>query len=46
MLKVLTLLLQPLQRWQKRMAVFSQIEYPRVQGGHYGGGEKPGDTRN
>lgn len=32
----LTPLLQPLQRWQRRMTVFSQLEHPGVQGGHYG----------
>lgn len=32
----LTPLLKPLQRWQKKMTVFSQLEHPGVQGGHYG----------
>lgn len=32
----LTPLLKPLQRWEKRMTVFSQLEHPGVQGGHYG----------
>ena len=32
----LTPLLQPLQRWQRKMTVFSQLEHPGVQGGHYG----------
>jgi hypothetical protein len=32
----LTPLLKPLERWQKKMTVFSQLEHPGVQGGHYG----------
>jgi hypothetical protein len=32
----LTPLLQPLERWQRKMTVFSQLEHPGVQGGHYG----------
>jgi hypothetical protein len=32
----LTPLLKPLERWQQRMTVFSQLEHPGVQGGHYG----------
>ena len=32
----LTPLLKPLERWRKRMTVFSQLEHPGVQGGHYG----------
>jgi hypothetical protein len=32
----LTPLLKTLQRWQKKMTVFSQLEHPGVQGGHYG----------
>ncbi len=32
----LTPLLQPLQRWTRKMTVFSQLEHPGVQGGHYG----------
>jgi hypothetical protein len=32
----LTPLLKPLQRWQNKMTVFSQLEHPGVQGGHYG----------
>jgi hypothetical protein len=30
-------LLKPLERWQKKMTVFSQLDHPGVQGGHYGG---------
>jgi hypothetical protein len=29
-------LLKPLERWRKKMTVFSQLEHPGVQGGHYG----------
>lgn len=29
-------LLQPLERWRKQITVFSQLEHPGVQGGHYG----------
>ena len=32
----LTPLLKPLERWRKKMTVFSQLEHPGVQGGHYG----------
>jgi len=32
----LTALLKPLERWQQKMTVFSQLEHPGVQGGHYG----------
>ena len=32
----LTPLLKPLQRWRQKMTVFSQLEHPGVQGGHYG----------
>ena len=32
----LTPLLKPLGRWRKKMTVFSQLEHPGVQGGHYG----------
>lgn len=32
----LTDLLKPLERWQQKMTVFSQLEHPGVQGGHYG----------
>lgn len=32
----LTPLLQPLDRWRHTMTVFSQLEHPGVQGGHYG----------
>ncbi|MBM4224969.1 MAG: DUF1552 domain-containing protein [Gammaproteobacteria bacterium] len=32
----LTPLLKPLERWQKKLTVFSQLEHPGVQGGHYG----------
>jgi hypothetical protein len=32
----LTPLLKPLGKWSKRMTVFSQLEHPNVQGGHYG----------
>ncbi len=32
----LTPLLKPLERWGKKMTVFSQLEHPGVQGGHYG----------
>ena len=32
----LTALLKPLERWQRKMTVFSQLEHPGVQGGHYG----------
>ena len=32
----LTPLLQPLERWRNQMTVFSQLEHPGVQGGHYG----------
>ena len=32
----LTPLLKPLERWQKKMTVFSQLDHPGVQGGHYG----------
>ncbi len=32
----LTALLRPLERWQQKMTVFSQLEHPGVQGGHYG----------
>ena len=32
----LTPLLKPLARWQRKMTVFSQLEHPGVQGGHYG----------
>jgi hypothetical protein len=32
----LTPLLQPLERWRNHMTVFSQLEHPGVQGGHYG----------
>jgi hypothetical protein len=32
----LTPLLKPLQRWRSKMTVFSQLEHPGVQGGHYG----------
>lgn len=32
----LTPLLQPLERWRRKMTVFSQLEHPGVQGGHYG----------
>ena len=32
----LTPLLKPLERWQRKMTVFSQLEHPGVQGGHYG----------
>ena len=31
-----TPLLKPLERWANRMTVFSQLEHPGVQGGHYG----------
>ena len=29
-------LLKPLERWRKNVTVFSQLEHPGVQGGHYG----------
>lgn len=29
-------LLKPLERWRQRLTVFSQLEHPGVQGGHYG----------
>ncbi len=29
-------LAEALERWQKKMTVFSQLEHPGVQGGHYG----------
>jgi hypothetical protein len=32
----LTPLLKPLGRWSKNVTVFSQLEHPGVQGGHYG----------
>jgi hypothetical protein len=32
----LTPLLKPLERWRQKMTVFSQLEHPGVQGGHYG----------
>jgi hypothetical protein len=32
----LTALLKPLEKWSRRMTVFSQLEHPGVQGGHYG----------
>ena len=32
----LTPLMKPLERWRKKMTVFSQLEHPGVQGGHYG----------
>jgi len=32
----LTPLLEPLERWRNRLTVFSQLEHPGVQGGHYG----------
>ncbi len=32
----LTPLLKPLERWSKDVTVFSQLEHPGVQGGHYG----------
>ena len=32
----LTPLLKPLERWRNKMTVFSQLEHPGVQGGHYG----------
>ena len=32
----LTPMLQSLERWRQRMTVFSQLEHPGVQGGHYG----------
>ena len=32
----LTALLKPLEKWSRRMTVFSQLEHPNVQGGHYG----------
>ena len=32
----LTPLLKPLERWSKNVTVFSQLEHPGVQGGHYG----------
>lgn len=32
----LTPLLKPLERWREKMTVFSQLEHPGVQGGHYG----------
>ena len=32
----LTPLLKPLERGQRKMTVFSQLEHPGVQGGHYG----------
>ncbi len=32
----LTPLLKPLEHWQKKMTVFSQLDHPNVQGGHYG----------
>jgi hypothetical protein len=32
----LTPLLTPLERWRQKMTVFSQLEHPGVQGGHYG----------
>ena len=32
----LTPLLKPLERWRKKITVFSQLEHPGVQGGHYG----------
>jgi hypothetical protein len=32
----LTSLLKPLKRWRQKMTVFSQLEHPGVQGGHYG----------
>jgi len=31
-----TPLLEPLKRWRNRLTVFSQLEHPGVQGGHYG----------
>ncbi len=32
----ITPLLKPLERWSKNVTVFSQLEHPGVQGGHYG----------
>lgn len=32
----LTPLLKPLERWRQKLTVFSQLEHPGVQGGHYG----------
>ena len=32
----ITPLLKPLERWKQRMTVFSQLEHPGIQGGHYG----------
>ncbi|MSU73085.1 MAG: DUF1552 domain-containing protein [Opitutus sp.] len=32
----LTPLLQPLEHWREKMTVFSQLDHPSVQGGHYG----------
>lgn len=32
----LTPMLKSLERWRQRMTVFSQLEHPGVQGGHYG----------
>jgi hypothetical protein len=32
----LTPMLKSLERWRQRMTIFSQLEHPGVQGGHYG----------
>ena len=32
----LTPMLKSLERWRERMTIFSQLEHPGVQGGHYG----------